>query len=106
MTTGTRTEFLGWASVIHLARLFVSSIGGIVRWGPYFKGCLPAGSAWMRKTWDLSKTHPLLINQPDGFFFKLFGVTSPFRYDTPPGVLSCVSDMSTISGIDGVSFYF
>ncbi len=28
------TEFLGWPSVIHLARLFVSSIGVIVRWGP------------------------------------------------------------------------
>ncbi len=54
----------------------------------------------MRKTWDLSETHPLLIDQPDGLFFKLFGVTPPFRYDTLPGALSRVSDVSTISRID------
>ncbi len=53
---------------------------------------------------DLRQTDPLLINQPDGFFLELFGVTLSLRYDKPPGALSRFSDVSTISAIDQVVF--
>ncbi len=47
-----------------------------------------------------SETHPLLTDQPQGFFFELFGVTSSLWHNTPPRAFSRFSDASTISGID------
>ncbi len=47
-----------------------------------------------------SQSFPPLTDQPQGFFFELWGIASSCRHNPPPRASSRCSDVSTISGVN------